>query len=91
MIDIAAFATSAFYNQEWLDKTINIYFDNNAHKQEKIRVYAYMALLGYLWWIWTYAFIDKGNNISYDYLNHMLNNAKYYTNLLEEKYDIFKK
>ena len=91
MIDIAAFATSAFYNKEWLDKTINIYFDNNAHKQEKIRVYAYMALLGYLWWIWTYAFIDKGNNISYDYLNHMLNNAKYYSNLLEEKYDIFKK
>lgn len=87
MIDIAAFATSAFYNKKWLDKTISFYFnEQKPTEQEIIRIYSYMALLGYLWWLWTYAYMDKGDNIGIDYLNHMLNNAKFYIKLLKEKY-----
>ncbi|WP_029513514.1 phosphotransferase family protein [Mycoplasmopsis primatum] len=52
MIDIAAFATSAFYDKQWLDKSINYYFDNCIpSRKEIIRIYSYMALLGYLWWL----------------------------------------
>ncbi|WP_029608570.1 sugar phosphate nucleotidyltransferase [Mycoplasma simbae] len=92
LIDIAAFATSAFYNKDDLDKIIGYYFNQRqASRLKFIRIYAYMALLGYLWWIWTLAFIDKGNSIDTEYSQHMLNNAKFYTNLLENEYEeVFK-
>ncbi|WP_406615997.1 sugar phosphate nucleotidyltransferase [Mycoplasmopsis hyopharyngis] len=91
LIDIAAFATSAFYDKKWLDKTIGYYFLNQKPtKEQLIRIYGYMAILGYLWWLWTYVYMDKGDDIGQDYLKHMLNNAKIYTKILKESdYGIF--
>lgn len=90
MIDIAAFATSAFYNKIWLDKTIKFYFgEQGPSEQEILRIYAYMALLGRLWWIWSLVYIDNGNDINPNYSNHMLKNAKFYRTLLKEKLEDF--
>lgn len=52
LIDIAMFAIYSYYTDSQIDQLISIYFDRKGSKEEYIRIYAYVALGGFLWALW---------------------------------------
>lgn len=52
LIDIAMFAIYSYYTEEQVDNLILFYFDREPAKEERFRIYAYIALSGFLWALW---------------------------------------
>ncbi len=53
LADISMFAIYAFYNEEQIERLMKIYFEREPSKNERIRIYSYIALGGFLWALWT--------------------------------------
>lgn len=55
LIDVAMCAIYSYYNEEAADRLISVYFHQlgrEATDEERLSVYAYMALGGFLWSLW---------------------------------------
>lgn len=52
LIDISMAAIYSYYNEEETDQLIEIYLERTPTAEEKMVVYAYMALGGFLWTLW---------------------------------------
>ncbi len=53
LVDIAMFAIYSYYNEGQIQKLMELYFERPAYPKEKLRVYSYVALGGFLWALWT--------------------------------------
>lgn len=53
LVDIAMFAIYSYYTEEELENLMSIYFQRNAEYEERLRIYCYVALAGFLWTLWT--------------------------------------
>lgn len=51
-VDIAMFCIYALYNRQQVDNLIDIYFENNCHKETRLKIYCYIAACGLLWSNW---------------------------------------
>lgn len=51
-IDIAMFCIYAMYDKEWIDKLIDIYYENQCPQDVRIKIYGYIAICGLLWSNW---------------------------------------
>ena len=51
-VDIAMFAIYAMYDREHVEKLIDAYFDNACERAIRIKIYAYIAVCGFLWSNW---------------------------------------
>lgn len=51
-IDIAMFAIYSMYTKEETDRLIDIYFDGRCPKQQRLKIYCYMSVCGFLWSNW---------------------------------------
>ena len=53
LIDIAMFAIYAHYDNEELENLMSFYFERPVKEEERMRIYCYVALSGFLWALWT--------------------------------------
>ena len=53
LADIAMFAIYAYYGTVELENIMHIYFEREPEPDERIRIYSYVALSGFLWALWT--------------------------------------
>lgn len=51
-VDIAMFCIYSLYDKNEVDNLISIYFENKVKEEEKIKIYAYIAVCGLLWSNW---------------------------------------
>ena len=51
-VDLAMFSVYAGYDKAQTDNLIDIYFDNKCTKQNRIKIYCYVAVCGLLWSNW---------------------------------------
>ena len=51
-VDIAMFCIYSLYDREWVDRLIDIYFENKCDKKTRIKIYCYIAACGLLWSNW---------------------------------------
>lgn len=51
-VDLAMFCIYSFYDKEQTDHLLNIYFQGNCPDVVRVKVYAYMAICGFLWSNW---------------------------------------
>ena len=51
-VDIAMFAIYAMYDREHVEKLIDAYFDGKCDRDIRIKIYAYIAVCGFLWSNW---------------------------------------
>ncbi len=51
-VDIAMFAIYCGYDKKHLDRLIDLYFDNNCDELTRMKIYAYVAMTGFLWSNW---------------------------------------
>ena len=52
MIDISMCAIYSYYNTEQLEKLMQLYFKREPSLEERLVIYSYMALGGFLWSLW---------------------------------------
>jgi len=53
LADIAMFAIYAYYDNAELEHLMHLYFEREPDREERIRIYSYTALSGFLWALWT--------------------------------------
>lgn len=88
LADIAMFALYAYYDEAMLEKAMYFYFERDALKDERIRIYSYVALGGFLWTLWTCYKQSLGVSFG-DYGLKMYRYAKdYYKKVMELKQEI---
>lgn len=51
-LDIAMFCIYSLYDKEQIDEIIDIYFENKCSIENRIKIYAYIAISGLLWSNW---------------------------------------
>lgn len=51
-LDIAMFCIYSLYDKEKIDTLIDIYFENNCSVENRVKIYAYIAISGLLWSNW---------------------------------------
>lgn len=51
-VDIAMFCIYSLYNKRQVDRLINIYFDGDCSKENRIKIYCYISACGLLWSNW---------------------------------------
>lgn len=51
-VDLAMFAVYSYYDKEQIDKLIDLYFDNQCTRENRIKIYCYVAVCGLLWSNW---------------------------------------
>lgn len=51
-VDIAMFCIYAMYDKEWVDKLIDIYYENQCTNKNRMKIYGYVAICGLLWSNW---------------------------------------
>lgn len=51
-IDIAMFAIYSMFSQDQINRLINCYFQKNVSRQTVTKIYAYIAICGFLWSNW---------------------------------------
>lgn len=51
-VDIAMFAIYAMYDREHVEKLIDAYFDGTCDRNIRVKIYAYIAVCGFLWSNW---------------------------------------
>ncbi|WP_124065153.1 phosphotransferase [Clostridium sp. E02] len=52
LVDIAMCAIYSYYDEEETDRLITMYLERDPNEDERYRIYAYMALGGFLWSLW---------------------------------------
>lgn len=52
LIDVAMCAIYSYYNEEQIDHLIELYLQRQPAKEERLVVYSYVALGGFLWSLW---------------------------------------
>lgn len=77
LVDIAMFAIYSYYEEEQLLKLMSLYFDRPASDEEKLRIYTYVALSGFLWALWAEYKASLGEEFG-DYTLKMYRYAKDY-------------
>lgn len=51
-VDIAMFCIYSMYNEDQVDRAIDIYFDGKCDKDTRTKIYCYIAICGLLWSNW---------------------------------------
>lgn len=51
-VDIAMFGIYALYDRQQMDRLIQIYFEGNCNREDRIKIYCYVAVCGLLWSNW---------------------------------------
>lgn len=51
-VDIAMFCIYALYNRQQVDRLIDLYFENACSRENRIKIYCYIACCGLLWSNW---------------------------------------
>lgn len=51
-VDIAMFAIYSMYTKEETDRLIDIYFDGRCSNHQRLKIYCYMSVCGFLWSNW---------------------------------------
>ena len=51
-VDLAMFAVYSYYDKKQIDKLIDLYFDNQCTRENRIKIYCYIAVCGLLWSNW---------------------------------------
>lgn len=77
-VDIAMFCIYALYDKEKIDKTINLYFDNNCSKETRIKIYCYISICGLLWSNWCELKRNSGIDLGEYQLRQYLYAKNYY-------------
>ena len=52
VIDISMFAIYSYFDNEQLEKIMRFYFEREPTFEERLRIYIYVALGGFLWALW---------------------------------------
>ncbi len=52
LIDVSMCAIYSYYNDEAVEQLMNIYFDRKPTDEERLVIYSYIALGGFLWALW---------------------------------------
>lgn len=76
-VDIAMFSIYSMYKREEIDHLIDLYFDGNCTKENRIKIYCYIAICGLLWSNWCEYKYHLGVDYS-DYARRQYLYAKYY-------------
>jgi len=84
-VDIAFFISYIPYSREQVDALIDVYFNNACSTATRIKIYAYIAIVGFLWFNWCeYARHEK--NITHgEYALRQYNYAKTYCQYVEKE------
>ncbi|MGF7110191.1 phosphotransferase [Treponema pedis] len=53
LADLAMFSIYSYYENEQIENLMNIYFEREPSENERLRVYCYVVLGGFLWALWT--------------------------------------
>ncbi len=84
LLDIAMCAIYSYYTKEEAIQLLTIYLQHPPSPQERVRLYAYMALGGFLWALWTVYKANKGQEFG-EYSLKMYRYAKeFYIHSMEE-------
>ena len=51
-LDVAMFGINALYRREKMDRLIELYFENKVSDEDRIQVYCYVAVCGFMWSNW---------------------------------------
>ena len=51
-VDIAMFCISALYDRQQVDHLVDLYFENKCSREDRIKIYCYIAACGLLWSNW---------------------------------------
>ena len=77
LIDIAMSAIYVYYQEDQTEKLMELYFGRPASQEERMVVYAYMALGGFLWALWAVYKASMGEEFG-EYTLIMYRYAKHY-------------
>lgn len=77
MIDVSMCAIYSYYNEEEVEKLLNLYLDGNITTEERFVYYSYIALGGFLWCLWAVYKSSVGEEFG-DYTLVMYRYAKDY-------------
>lgn len=89
-VDIAMFAIYAMYDREHVEKLIDYYFDGECDRTTRIKIYAYIAVCGFLWSNWCEYKSICGVEFG-EYSLRQYRYAKDYYKIVKEKLDGGKK
>lgn len=89
-VDIAMFAIYAMYDREHVEKLIDYYFDGECDRTTRIKIYAYIAVCGFLWSNWCEYKSICGVEFG-EYSLRQYRYAKEYYKIVKEKLDGGKK
>ena len=81
-VDIAMFCIYALYDQNQVDKLIDIYFENNCQKRVRQKIYCYIAACGLLWSNWC----EYKRNLGVEFGEYSLRQYRY----AKEYFKLFK-
>ena len=82
LIDLSMWAIYAYYNEAETDYLMKAYFGRIPNFEERIRVYAYMALGGFLWALWSAYKASFGEEFG-EYIITMYRYAKKYSKIIQ--------
>lgn len=85
-VDIAMFCIYALYDQNQVDKLIDIYFENNCQKRVRQKIYCYIAACGLLWSNWCEYKRNLGVEFG-EYSRRQYRYAKEYCKLFKEGFN----
>lgn len=80
-LDIAMFAIYSMYNRENVDKLIDCYFKNKCSKEQRLKIYAYIAVSGLIWSNWCEYKRQKGQEFG-EYSLRQYRYAKEYSRIV---------
>ena len=88
IMDIAMYSIYAYFSKEEALELLVIYLQRSPNKEEKIRLYAYMALGGYLWALWTEYKQTFGVEFGYYGMNMYRYAKEYYKFCMAEQKEV---
>ena len=89
LIDVAMCAIYSYYDDEHVDWLSRLYLEREPSDAERAVIYAYVALGGFLWSLWTVYKQDLGQEFG-EYSIIMYRYAKrYYRKIFQKKSEIF--
>jgi thiamine kinase-like enzyme len=77
LIDVSMCAIYSYYNEEEVEKLLEVYLGREATDEEKLVYYSYIALGGFLWCLWAVYKSSLGEEFG-DYTLVMYRYAKKY-------------
>ncbi|MBU4690501.1 phosphotransferase [Mycoplasma sp. ES3157-GEN-MYC] len=84
--DLSAWCLYSYYSRKQCDKLLKIYLNGKIKKEDRRVFYSYIAIQGYLWYLWS-IFKEEQNLFFSDYKETMLGYGKEYTEILENEFD----